>query len=522
MSHRFPGRKLSLFRLTLLAAVVALLAAGAYIGWGRYNDAQAASAEPAIFAGYVDVTATPAYGFESPVSDAGKSVVLSFIVAAKDNPCEPSWGTFYSMDQAAGQELDLDRRIARLLQQGGSVSVSFGGQANDELALTCTNVDQLRDAYASVVERYNLSTIDLDLEGAGLADSTALKRRALAVAGLQSERLAAKKPLSVWLTLPVAPTGLTAEGTAAVAAMLDANVDLAGVNLMTMDFGGSKAAGTTMLQASTAAAQATHGQLDALYKAHGQDIGSDSLWRKIGLTPMIGQNDVADEIFTLEDAVGLHDFAVAKGVGRVSMWSLNRDATCGPNYPDLTRVSDACSGVDQKGQLFSTLLGEGLKTPQAEASPSASVQASAQATLPADNPATSPYPIWSGLAVYVEGDRIVWHGNVYAAKWWTQDEVPDNPVATDGRTPWQLIGPVLPGDKPAAQVTAPAGTYALWSADKTYLQGQRVMFNGRIFEAKWWNREESPLAALQGSPSSAWTMFSNTQVQQLLATKSAK
>lgn len=521
VSQRFPGRKLSWFRLTAFIAVVALLAGAGYVALGRYNDARAASAEPAMFSGYVDVTATPSYSFEKPVSESADSVVLSFIVSSKDKACEPSWGTFYSMD-AAGQELDVDRRIARLLQQGGSVSVSFGGQANDELAVRCTDVAELQAAYASVVERYELSAIDLDLEGPGLSDTAALKRRATAIAALQSQRLAAKHPLSVWLTLPVAPTGLTAEGTSAVAAMLDAKVDLAGVNIMTMDYGGSKAAGSTMLEASTAAATATHAQLGALYKADGQDFGADWLWRKIGLTPMIGQNDVAGEIFTLQDAVGLHDFAVAKGVGRVSMWSLNRDATCGPNYPDLTRVSDGCSGIDQKGKLFSTVLGEGLSVLPTQSATSAPAQPTVQSTFPTDNPATSPYPIWSDLAVYVEGDRIVLNGNVYMAKWWTQGDVPDNPVATDGLTPWQLIGPVLPGDKPAPQVTAPAGTYPLWSAAKVYDQGDRVMFDGRIFEAKWWNREESPLASLQGSPSAAWKLFSNAQVAQILATPDGK
>lgn len=519
VSQRFPGRKLSLFRLMVVGAAAALVIAGGIVGWDRYDDARAATSEPAIFAGYVDVTATPSYGFEAPVSEAAKSVILSFVVAAKDKPCEPSWGTYYSMGQA-GQDLDLDRRIARLIQLGGSVSVSFGGQINDELAVTCTDAAKLQASYASVVERYDLSSIDLDLEGTGLSDTAALTRRAQAIAALQAERLAADKPLGVWLTLPVAPTGLTAEGTAAVAAMLDAKVDVSGVNVMTMDFGGSKIAGTTMLEAATAAAAATHAQLATLYKDAGQELGSDSLWRKIGLTPMIGQNDIVGEIFTLQDAAGLHEFAMNQGVGRMSMWSLNRDATCGPNYPDVTRVSDSCSGVDQKDRLFSTTLGEGLKHPLADVQ--ATAQPTVKETLPADDPETSPYPIWNSLAVYVAGDRVVWRGNVYEAKWWTQDEVPDNPVATDGAAPWKLIGPVLPGDKPVAQVSVPSGTYPLWDAATTYLKGERVMFDGRVFEAKWWTREDSPLAAMQGSPTSAWRMFTNAELQQLLADKSTK
>ena len=43
----------------------------------------------------------------------------------------------------------------------------------------------------------------------------------------------------------------------------------------------------------------------------------------------------------------LSAYASAKGVGRLSMWSLNRDRTCSPNYPDVKQVSDGCSGVEQ-------------------------------------------------------------------------------------------------------------------------------------------------------------------------------
>ncbi len=41
----------------------------------------------------------------------------------------------------------------------------------------------------------------------------------------------------MWLTLPVSPNGLTADGLRVVDQMLSAGVDLAGVNGMTMDFG---------------------------------------------------------------------------------------------------------------------------------------------------------------------------------------------------------------------------------------------------------------------------------------------
>lgn len=522
MSKYFPGRKLSLLRLSLLLALVAGLVGAGVVSWRSFADTQAAAASPSVFAGYVDVTATPRYAFEQPVTENAKSVVLSFIVADAKDGCTPSWGTFYTLDSAA-TGLDLDRRIARLRQAGGNVSVSFGGLTNKELSTACTDASKLKAAYSSVVERYELNSIDLDLEGTALADVNAIARQSTAISALQKEKAANGKNLAVWLTLPVAPGGLTAEATSAVKQMLAGGVDLAGVNIMTMDYGESRVQGQSMLQASIAAAEATHAQLGDIFKAANQDLGAQTLWRKIGLTPMIGQNDVVADVFSLADAQGLHDFAEDKGVGRMSMWSLNRDAECGPNYPTLTVVSDACSGVSQGGAHFANVLGAKISGPSSDvaASPAPSgITTTAAAVV--DDPATSPYPIWSAVATYVKSDRVVWQGNVYEAKWWTRNEVPNNPVAAGAAAPWTLIGPVLPGDRPQPEITLPAGTYPEWSAATAYHKGDRVMLAGRAFEAKWWVQAQSPEAALQGSADTAWLKISNDELAKLLSSPAAK
>lgn len=213
---------------------------------------------------------------------------------------------------------------------------------------------------------------------------------------------------------------------------------------MTMDYGASKAATQTMYQASVAAA---HTQLQSLYRQAGLDLGSDTTWCRLGLTPMIGQNDTAGEIFTLADAASLNQYAKSKGIGRLSLWSLNRDRTCGSNYPDVTTVSTSCSGVNQGNALYSSALGADViptTTPETPATPTPAP------AMPTDDPATSPYPVWKETATYVAGDRSVWHGNVYEAKWWTQkvspqatlDGAPDSPWIK--LTPAQLQSPTFP------------------------------------------------------------------------------
>jgi chitinase len=347
-------------RLVLAVAIGAILTTVGFGGWQWWNTHRASDDHAPWFAGYVDVTTTPQFAFEAPETTEQKDVVLSFIVSSTTNPCEPSWGTHYSLDEAS-TALDLDRRMARLDWLGGTATVSFGGFLNNELAVVCTDPSELADAYAAVVERYNLATIDLDIEGENLFNTAAGERRAAAIRQVQADRLADGHSLDVWLTLPAATFGMTAEGTTAVAQMLDAGVDLTGVNAMTMNYGASRGPGESMANATMRALTATHSQLRALYSAAYAEgdtaLTTAQLWAKIGATPMVGQNDIPGEVFTLADATSLNMFAQDKQLGRVSMWSLNRDRTCKAEHPDLSLASPACSGVEQGNELFSAALG---------------------------------------------------------------------------------------------------------------------------------------------------------------------
>jgi len=98
--------------------------------------------------------------------------------------------------------------INSLRAQGGDVIISFGGAAGIELGQACTSVAALQAAYQSVVTKYNLTWIDLDIEGASIADTASVNRRNQAIRGLQ----AANPNLRVSYTLPVNPTGLDGNG----------------------------------------------------------------------------------------------------------------------------------------------------------------------------------------------------------------------------------------------------------------------------------------------------------------------
>lgn len=509
-------RRLSFWRVLLALVIVAGIGYGVLrsVQWWHVEQT-ARSARAPWFAAYVDVTATPTFAFEQMGTTAQRDAILSFIVADPNDGCRPMWGAAYTLD-AAGEKLDLDRRIARLQQQGGSIAVSFGGLLNTELAVGCTDTNKLAAAYQAVIDRYDIDTIDLDLEKTNLANAEAAQRRAAALAQLQKQRRSQGKPLAIWLTLPVAPQGLTEDGTNAVAALLKGGVDLAGVNAMTMDYGQSRKVEQSMLDASKSALAQTHRQLGILYQQAGITLGANSVWAKLGATPMIGQNDFPEEVFTLDDAKGLNAFARDKGMSRMSMWSANRDVPCGSNYVNLKVVSTSCSGVKDAKQSFAVALAEGFDgsmVSSANAVTTAEPVASADELK--DDPANSPYQIWSPTGAYLEGTKVVWHRNVYQAKWWTQGDVPDNPVLQTWQTPWELVGPVLPGEKPVAQATVPAGTYPEWSGETGYDAGQRVLFQGVPYQAKWWTKGDSPAAATANADSSPWVPLTQAQINEI-------
>jgi chitinase len=498
-----PRRRLSFMRLGV-AFAVALAAVGSTLAF-RY--AVQHSPNPVVqsaFMPYVDVTATPEYAFENATRS---SVVLGFVVSSRSDACSPSWGGSYSLPQA-DSALDVDRRIARFEQRGGQVAVSFGGAANSELAIGCSDATALTEAYRSVIDRYSVGTIDLDLESEAALSPAAVARRAQALHALQTQERTSGRTLRVWLTLPVDPSGLTAAGSAALAATLAAKVDVAGVNALTMDYGASRHVGQSLLAASESALTNTAAQVRHAYTAAGHSLTAVQAWQHLGATPMIGQNDTPDERLDPSAATALVRYAIANHLRRLSMWSLNRDQACGPNYADVTVVSVNCSGVAQRAGLFSDIFarfkaGKPLKLSGTPSSKSATPSS----TSIVDNPATSPYAIWNPELPYQAGTKIVWHRNVYQAKWWTKGDTPDAPVSSTTQTPWTLIGPVLPGEHPQPTPTMAAGTYPAWAATSTYHAGDRVLYRGVGYQAKWWTHGDVPGIVVDDPGKTPWELI---------------
>jgi hypothetical protein len=302
----------------------------------------APSAWPAhVFAPYVDMTLYPTYDLVSAAKNEGlRYFTLAFVVA--DANKLPAWGGYTDYEVNGGAfDTALRSQIAGLRAQGGDVSVSFGGAAGQELAQVITDITALKIAYQSVIDTYGLTHIDFDIEGAAVADHASIDRRSQAIAALQQAAVAAGKELDVSFTLPVLPSGLTADGLYVLQSALRYGVKINTVNVMAMDYGDSAAPAAQGQMGGYAiqAATSLFGQLQGLY---GTALTDAQRWRMIGVTPMIGLNDVTTETFTPPDAQQLLAFARQRGLGELAMWSLNRDrqnAAGTLNWVDTTSSS---------------------------------------------------------------------------------------------------------------------------------------------------------------------------------------
>jgi hypothetical protein len=233
-----------------------------------------------------------------------KSYTLAFINSAG---CKASW--FGAFDPRTQQFKD---QIDELRAAGGDVRISFGGATGIELAAACTDVTALQAEYQAVIDAYDLTYMDMDIEGAAGADTAAIQRRSTALAALQQ----ANPGLQVSLTLPVLPEGLVDLGLNQVQAAKDAGVVLDVVNIMAMDYGRSaQDYGDLAIQA----VQSTKDQLKTIFG------NSDAeAFAMVGVTPMLGKND-DQGTFTQDDARDLVTFANQNGVGYASFWEANRD-----------------------------------------------------------------------------------------------------------------------------------------------------------------------------------------------------
>nr|O74199.1 RecName: Full=Endochitinase 11; AltName: Full=Chitinase 11; Flags: Precursor [Metarhizium anisopliae]AAC33265.1 chitinase [Metarhizium anisopliae] len=273
-----------------------------------------------VYAPYVDFTLNTIPDLRALAKNHNVNhFTLAFVVSKDANT---TCGTAYGMQNYAQYS-----KIKALREAGGDVMLSIGGANNAPLAASCKNVDDLMQHYYDIVDNLNLKVLDFDIEGTWVAVQASIERRNLAVKKVQDKWKSEGKDIAIWYTLPILPTGLTPEGMNVLSDAKAKGVELAGVNVMTMDYGNAicQSANTEGQnihgKCATSAIAFLHSQLKGLHP-NKSDAEIDAM---MGTTPMVGVNDVQGEVFYLSDARLVMQDAQKRNLGMVGIWSIARD-----------------------------------------------------------------------------------------------------------------------------------------------------------------------------------------------------
>jgi len=333
--HKTFRRFLFFFLSVCLALACAFIALASPFRGAQH--AYAATALPAsYFAPYQEISVGPSLQSVSQ-STGQKYFTLAFILG---NGCNAEWDGSVPIGSTGSSLPNLLSDISYLRGQGGDIIISFGGAAGTELAQACGSVSSLQAQYQAVVNQYSATHLDFDIEGGEEGDSTTYTRRNAALAALQ----AANPGLTISFTLPSSTTGLESSSIGLLQNAISQGVNISIVNLMTMDYG---SADSQMGQEAINAANGLHSQLANLYPSK----TASQLWSMVGITPMIGQNDTAGEIFSLSNASQVLSFAQSNHIGTIAFWEVSRDnGSCA----GATGDSDTCSGISQSTYAFTS------------------------------------------------------------------------------------------------------------------------------------------------------------------------
>jgi hypothetical protein len=329
-------------RLVVAVALVSVFATSA-------GSAAAATPLPThVYAPYFETWTTDGLTSTAQASGA-RYFTLAFLETLSKTSCALAWNGSRSDPVSNGRYLS---DIASLRALGGDVIPSFGGwsadQGGTEIADSCKDVNTIAAAYEDVITRYDVTRLDMDVEGRSLNRSDGIDRRNKALKLVQGWAAAQGRPFQVSYTLPTSASGLEPSGLAILQNAIANGTRVDVVNIMAFDYYDrvTKDMGTAAINA----ANGTIAQLHDLYPAK----TTAQLNAMLGITLMPGLDDYPKktENTTLAHAQQVYNYSRANGLNTLSIWAIQRD---NGGCPGVTG-SNSCSGIVQGTWDFSHVL----------------------------------------------------------------------------------------------------------------------------------------------------------------------
>jgi hypothetical protein len=217
-----------------------------------------------------------------------------------------------------------------------------------DIADSCTNVNTIAQAYKDLVTTYDVSRLDMDVEGGALANTAGIDRRNKAIKIVQDWAVASDRPLKVSFTLPTSRTGLDSDALAVLQNAASNGVRLDIVTPMVFDY--YDGTGRDMGDSAISALKGLYNQLKPMLPGQTKP----QIWARIGAIIMNGRSDYPgpSETTTVADAKQLLAWAKLKNMAVLAMWAIQRD---NGGCPGTSGAGD-CSGIAQKKWAFTNAL----------------------------------------------------------------------------------------------------------------------------------------------------------------------
>jgi chitinase len=228
-----------------------------------------------------------------------------------------------------------DANVAAFDRAGIGYILSTGGEGG---VFTCGS-DAGMEAFIARHASPRLIGIDFDIEARQTPEMIdALVQRAVAVRS-RHPRLRLSFTLPTLAASDGSQRSLVEQGERVLQSIRRHGLHDAVINLMVMDYGPAQAGNCVVKNGACDMAQSAMQAALNLHRKHGVPLN------RIELTPMIGVNDVADNVFGLDDATRLARWAREQGLAGLHFWSLDRDAPCAEPTREASALCSSLPGA---------------------------------------------------------------------------------------------------------------------------------------------------------------------------------
>ena len=346
-------------------------------------------------------------------------------------------GDFSSVGGYSVEEFKND--IASCHQKGQKVLLSCGGEKGTISVTNAAAAEAFKTSLIAVTEEYGFDGVDIDFEGGAVSSSMADLSSALkAVADhFGNDYIITLAPETVYIEKSSDPYGKLA---------------LALGDYLTICYPQLYNTGGAMMPSGMWMGSARAGL--------GLVIGDDM--KRIGLR----DDQIGFGYPAMTGAAGsgvVSNDVIADTVNKFVYGGTADGYTCEGGNPNFRAVMTWSVNWDKKNDykwakamstLMASLPGTSGHVPNGDPTPTPNAVVTPTTNPGQPTPTSGPsydYPEWESGKAYSGGDRVVYQGNAYEARWWTQGDTPAD-HCSDGQ-PWKLIGSAGPTTAPTTAPT---------------------------------------------------------------------